>query len=313
MSTKSSAKNVSEGKNEAAMDYNFRQDGNYIVVGDSWRMELPYGVRCRLNTSNEPEHKGELLFELDKRIFGSCFLDEALKKGQEAIRTAYIKIKSIGDPPKELINEYLRNDEIMSVQLVCQMNNTGKTTFEIIITEKERAAETRIVFIVDAELTEESIHNIQEHEFTLEHPLGSEWERYFKIVMRMASSISPLHETQREITLGPAEIIEGGFSVRLPSELKRIKPRMVKKLPIYQLQMNLHRKALIIGATTLIMFSRKRARSILSRKNSKRKQSLLREAVMGGCYVMRSGGAILEWVMLCCGSVYLQREVKRFI
>ena len=61
-------------KGETPIDNQIRQDGNYLVVGNRWRMELPYGVRYRFIARGENERFDDLNIDLDRRTIGHCFL-----------------------------------------------------------------------------------------------------------------------------------------------------------------------------------------------------------------------------------------------
>lgn len=71
-------------KGEVLIDNHVRQEGNYLVVGDRWRMELPYGVRYRFKTRSEDLRYDELNIYLDSRCVGFCYLGETVKEQEEA-------------------------------------------------------------------------------------------------------------------------------------------------------------------------------------------------------------------------------------
>lgn len=232
MATITEKEGVDKEKGESPIDNHVQQDDNFLVIGNRWRIELPYGIRYRLKKRGEDERFDELLFELDRRTLGHCFLGETLKEQQEAAQSILLILSLNGGGFEELYKVHLRNDEIMDVQLGLKINSSGKTAFEIEVTEKEQAIETRIMMIPPCEIEdkEEAFKKLGDGDLSTEHPLGYEWEQYWKIAVRMASSISSLGEMQNDIHLGPVQTIEGGFTVRMPFEVKSIKMKDTEKI-----------------------------------------------------------------------------------
>ena len=246
MATITEKEDADKEKGESPIDNHVQQDGNYLVIGNRWRLELPYGIRYRLRNRSENERFDVLLFELDRRTIGNCFLGKTLKEQQDATHTILLVLSLHGGGFEDLYKVHVRNNEVIDVQLGLKLSNSGKTAFEITVTEKEHAIETRIMMIPPCEIEnkEEAFKKLGDGDFSTEHPLGYAWEQYWKIAVRLASSISSLSDTQSDLPLSPVEQIEGGFSVQMPTEVKSIKIKDTKKIAYLPTTKNLTQNSL---------------------------------------------------------------------
>lgn len=213
-------------KGETPIDNHVRQDGNYLVVGDRWRMELPYGVRYRYKVRGEDERFDELNIDLDRRTIGHCFLGATLRQQEEASQSILLMMSLNGGGFQKAIEENLRDDDVMAVQLGLHISGSGKSAFVVDIKEKKPAEiETRIVFLPPCEIDNlsEALEAIKNEEIGMDHPFGDEWEKYWKLAMRMAASISKVGEAQDTINLAAPEKNDQGFTVQIPDGFKSLK------------------------------------------------------------------------------------------
>lgn len=127
---------------------------------------------------------------------------------------------------QEVIKNTLRDDDAMAVQLALQIVDSGESAFVIEITEKKPVEiKNRIVFFPPYQIDNlsEAIEAINNDKTRLDHPFGTEWEQYWKLAMRMASSISPYGEIRESIKLAAPEKNDQGITAQIPDCLKSLK------------------------------------------------------------------------------------------
>ena len=212
-------------KGETPIDNHVRQDGNYLVVGDRWRMELPYGVRYRYKVRGEDEPFDKLNIDLDRRTIGHCFLGETLRQQEDASQSILLML-SINGGGFQKAKKNLRDDDVMAVQLGLHISGSGNSAFVIDIKEKKPVEiETRIVFLPPCEIDNlsEALEAIKNKDIGMDHPFGDEWDNYWKLAMRMAASVSPADEIRESIELAAPEKNDQGFTVQIPDGFKSLK------------------------------------------------------------------------------------------
>ena len=208
---------------EIPLDQHILEEGNFITVGNRWRMELPYGIRVRTKTADQDQRFDELRIDLDRRTIGYALFGSTVRTQDEAC-TSVLTMKLLsGEKYGKVVEVYLRNDDVLAVQLTLELSDSGKSAFMINIHEKQSPeVQTNILFLPPCKIENmnEVLETIKNKQIGLDHPFGQEWEMYWKTVVRMASSISPVGEEVESLPLAAPVQVEGGLSIQLPDGFK---------------------------------------------------------------------------------------------
>lgn len=220
---------VAEENSNALRNTEVKQEGRFIEVGGSWRMELPYGIRIK---TEEDDDTVDIDFMLDSRFFGICRLGKTRRQHNiVTMLTTSALLSSVtrgGEAPAKLFDGMLCNNDQLSVNMRLFVEGDGSPEVLIRIIDKtvEDPEETCILLTPPCEIEnlEDVIPELDDHNRyhdSSENPFGNDWDRMWKTVLRMAASISPVDTSKETIVLDAKQELPGGIAVQLPGGLNR--------------------------------------------------------------------------------------------
>lgn len=195
------------------------RDGNRLVFGNLWSMEMPYACRLVKSVLSDNEAKNYSIYNGDKEMWNFIIANSVEQQSVKALANTivYMTLKKFHSAD-DLISWQFRKDDCMSVDMKLAIGMDGHACGQLTVDAKGHQY-IMITEMPEIDDIQEGLNAINNDEIGMMHPFGLAWENQWSIILRMITSIRPVNEKDDSLKLRPAAELYEGISCQLPQGL----------------------------------------------------------------------------------------------